>query len=76
MSKLSKPITTPCISDTLKAIPLGEQRTFAAVDLGSLATVRVAASRLNAWDVSCRYNVTTDDNGVTMTISKTLKDNI
>ena len=76
MSKLSKPITTPCISDTLKAIPLGERRTFSAVALGNFASVRAVASRLNAWDVTCRYNVITEDNGVTMTISKTLKDNL
>ena len=76
MQKLSKPITAPRISETLKTIPLGESRTFSAIDLGSIHSVRAVASKLNAWDVTCRYNVVTEDNGVTMTISKTLKDNI
>ena len=76
MQELSKPITGPRIGETLKSIPLGERRTFAAIDLGNFASVRAIASRLNNLDVTCRYNVITEDNGVTMTISKTLKDNI
>ena len=76
MSKLSKPITAPLIRETMKAIPAGSNRTYAAADLGDLASVRCAASKLNAIDTAYKYTVITEDNGVTMTIHKTLKDNI
>ena len=73
MPKLSKPITAPLIRETMRAIPAGSKRTFAAADLGDFASVRCAASKLNAIDTAYKYTVTSDDNGVTMTISKSIK---
>ena len=75
MTKLSTPITAPRISDTIKAIPAGGKRTYAAADLGSIACVRAVASRLNSTDAAYKYTVATEDNGVTMTITKSHKTN-
>ena len=75
MPKISKPITAPLIRETMKAIPAGGKRTYAASDIGNFANVRCAASKLNAIDTAYKYAVTTDDNGVTMTISKSPKTN-
>lgn len=69
MPKLSKPIKTPSIRATMRAIPAGKSRSYAATDLGDFATVRVAASKLNAID-DYDYKVTTPDNGATITITK------
>lgn len=63
----------PLIKETMRAIPAGKSRVFAASDLGDFNSVRSTAYKLNAIDTAYKYTVTSDDNGVTMTISKTIK---
>ena len=75
MQVLSKPITMPLIRETMRHLPVGEGKTFSAADLGDFSSVRSAASKLNAIDAEHRYTVTTDDNGITMTITKSAKTN-
>lgn len=74
MPKLSKPITVPAIRATIRAIPEGKSRSFAAAELGDIATVKVAASRLNAAS-NANYRVTTPDKGITITITNNTKTN-
>ena len=73
MPNISKPITAPLIRETMKSIPAGSNRTYAAADLGDFSSVRSAASKLNAIDTAHKYVVVTEDNGVTMTIHKLVR---
>lgn len=52
----------------MRAIPVGASRSFAAIEIGDIQTLRVAAYKLNAID-NANYKITTPDHGVTITIT-------
>lgn len=57
------------LTDSIKSIPAGVAVTFDCREAGSMASAKSAVCRLNKAAGQEQYKITSDDNGVTYTIT-------